>query len=134
MPDPALEHRAKSLLDSLARTPRFAGSGEEKKARDVCQTELEGAGFSCREIPFVSSRWPGRWGPPLVAAAQAATIVMVSRIADQRGALTAIAVAAVMITLLVVLTARAKRGWIQNLGLQRATAANLEAIRGVPRV
>jgi hypothetical protein len=134
MPDPALEHRAKSLLDSLARTPRFAGSDEEKVARDVCRTELENAGFSLREIPFEYSQWPGRWGPPVVAAVQAATILLVSRTANQWGALVAIAAGAVMVILLLVFIARAKRGWIRNHGLQRATAANLEAVRGVPRV
>jgi hypothetical protein len=134
MPDPALEQRAKTLLDSIARSPRFAGSATESEARAVCRRELEEAGFSCREIPFEYSQWPGRWGPPLIAAVQAATILFVSRIAIRGGALQAIAFGSVIAVLLLTLTARGKRGWIQNLELQRSTSTNLEAIRGVPHV
>ncbi|HEX6627757.1 MAG TPA: M28 family peptidase [Gemmatimonadaceae bacterium] len=67
MIDAQLVERAKSLIDDLAQTPRFAGSAEEARARRRCRTELETAGFVCSEIPFSYSEWPGRWGPPLLA-------------------------------------------------------------------
>ncbi|HUR00497.1 MAG TPA: M28 family peptidase [Gemmatimonadaceae bacterium] len=134
MGDPALEQRAKSLLDSIARSPRFAGSAEEVEARQICRRELEEAGFSCRDIPFEYSQWPGRWGPPLLAGVQAATILGISRIEFQWGALRAIAFASSIAIVLVTLTARAKRGWIQNLRVQRSTSINLEAVRGAPRI
>jgi uncharacterized RmlC-like cupin family protein len=69
-----------------------------------------------------------------VAAVQAATILLVSRIANQRGALWALAFGSVIVVLLLTLSARAKRNWIQNLRLHRSTSTNLEAVRGVPRV
>ena len=134
MADPALERRAKALLDNLARLPRFAGTSDESQARDICRRQLEQSGFHCREIPFEYSQWPGRWGPPLVAAVQAATILCVSRIATHWGALPGVAFGSVIALLLVTLNARAKRRWIQNLGLQRSTSTNLEAVRGAPRV
>ncbi len=134
MADPGLEHRAKILLDSLARTPRFAGSAEEETARAVCRRELEEAGFHCREIPFEYSQWPGRWGPPVAAAIQAATIVTVSRTANYWGALPAIVLGSLLVAVFFLVTARAKREWIQNLRLKRAVATNLEAVRGTPRV
>jgi hypothetical protein len=134
MPDPAIEHRVKILLDTLARTPRFAGSAEETRAREVCKRELQDAGFSCREIPFEYSQWPGRWGPPLAAAIQAATIVAISRTASHWGALVAICVGSALVIALFFLIGQAKRGWIQNLRFQRATATNLEATRGSPRL
>jgi hypothetical protein len=134
MSDSAPEHRAKTLLDSLARAPRFAGSDEERLAREICRRELEKAGFRCRDIPFEYSQWPGRWGPPLAAAIQAATILTVSRTVNQWGPFPAVVLGSVVLTVLFLLTALAKRDWIQNLGLQRATATNLEAVRGTPRV
>ena len=67
MIDAQLVERAKSLIDDLAQTPRFAGSAEEARARSRCKSDLENAGFTCNEIQFSYSQWPGRWGPPLLA-------------------------------------------------------------------
>lgn len=75
-----LAERAKSLIDDLAQTPRFAGSAEEARARRRCRAELEKAGFTCREIPFSYSQFPGRWGQPIFAAFLAVVIVSVAEI------------------------------------------------------
>src|SRR6476659_8170614 len=75
MTEAQLVESAKSLIDDLARTPRFAGSAEEARARAQCRSELETAGFTCKDIPFSYSQLPGRWGPPVFAAFIAAVIV-----------------------------------------------------------
>ncbi|MFL5419265.1 MAG: hypothetical protein ACJ79Y_00660, partial [Myxococcales bacterium] len=64
MTDVELVQRAKTLLDGLADTARFAGSPEESRARALCREELEKCGFRCAERMFEFSEWPARWGPP----------------------------------------------------------------------
>src|SRR2546423_14733237 len=90
MADDELVRRAKVLLDRLCEKPRFAGSADEAAAREICKRELTDAGFDCRDLPFEYSEWPGRWGPPLSAAIQAVTIVLVARMAVVSGPLTAL--------------------------------------------
>ena len=84
MADKELVERAKDLVERLSRTPRFAGSQEETAARTLCRGELERAGFACVERPFEYSQWPGKWGVPVAAAVQTATIFIVSRTAVSR--------------------------------------------------
>src|ERR1700682_2777466 len=93
-----LVQRAKSLLSGVAQKPRFAGSAEEAVARALCRAELERAGFECRELPFEYSQWPGLWGPPIAAAFQAATVIVVARAAMDVGAFAAILAGAALIT------------------------------------
>jgi hypothetical protein len=131
---PELVQRAKSLLTELARAPRFAGSSEESEARQVCKAELERAGFECRELPFEYSEWPGRWGPPIAAAFQAFTILTVAHMAVHHGALSALAVGALMLVALMFASTDIKRRWIARFPLWRARSTNLEARRGEPRV
>jgi hypothetical protein len=134
MADAELLKRAKALLDQLSAVPRFAGSLEEARARATCKEQLELAGFSCRELPFEYSQWPGRWGPPLAAGIQAATILVVARTAVHEGPLVALVVGAVLLTALVFAASDAKRRWIGQFPLQRAKSVNLEARRGNPEV
>ena len=134
MPEAELVQRAKLLLDRLCEKPRFAGSVEEAVARDICSKELESSGFECSELPFHYSQWPARWGPPLSAALQAATIIMIARMAMYGGPLPALVLGGVLITALFFLDAQAKRRWILEFPAQRARSVNLEARRGVPRV
>jgi hypothetical protein len=134
MAPPELVQRAGSLLTELARTPRFAGSSEESAARQLCKAELERAGFECRELPFEYSEWPGRWGPPIAAAFQAFTILAVAHMAVHHGALSALAVGAVMLIALLFASTDVKRRWIARFPLERARSTNLEARRGEPRV
>ncbi|HMH25093.1 MAG TPA: hypothetical protein VK542_00760, partial [Gemmatimonadaceae bacterium] len=134
MAPPELVQRARSLLTELARAPRFAGSREESEARQLCKAELERAGFECRELPFEYSEWPGRWGPPIAAAFQAFTILVVAHMAVHHGALSALAVGAAMLVALMFASTDAKRRWIGRFPLERARSTNLEARRGDPRV
>jgi hypothetical protein len=100
----------------------------------LCRTELERAGFNCADVPFEFSQWPGRWGPPLAAVFQAATILVVARTAIAAGPLSAILAGAALFTILFFITADAKRRWIVGLRFQRARSVNLEARRGNPKV
>src|SRR5438105_14975967 len=108
MANPELVQRAKALLDRLCEKPRFAGSAEEARARELCRQELERAGFECAERAFEYSEWPGRFGAPLSSAAQAATILVASRTAMVRGPLLAIIVAGGLIAALLLVDAYAK--------------------------
>ena len=134
MADAELLTRAKTLLDQLSEEPRFAGSPEEAKARARCRKELEGAGFTCTERPFEYSQWPGRWGPPLAAGIQAATILAVARTSVHQGALAALVLGAALFSALMFASSDAKRRWTTEFPLQRARSVNLEATRGNPGV
>jgi hypothetical protein len=134
MPDAEALRRAKTLLDQLSERPRFAGSPEEANARDTCRDELERAGFACAELPFEYSQWPGRWGPPVAAAFQAATIVVVARTAIHQGPLAALVIGGALLTALTLASGDAKRRWTAQFPFQRARSVNLEARRGNPEV
>ena len=129
-----LVHRAKDLVERLARTPRFAGSQEETEARALCRGELERAGLECVERRFEYSQWPGKWGVPVAAAVQTATIFIVARIAMHQGPLVALVAGAALYVALLFASADAKRRWITALPFQRASSVNLEAGRGSPSV
>jgi acetylornithine deacetylase/succinyl-diaminopimelate desuccinylase-like protein len=134
MTEAELAVRAADLVQRLSRTSRFAGSSEEAEARALCRTRLESAGFTCADLPFEYSQWPGRWGIPAAGAIQAATILIVARIAVHRGGIAALIVGAVLYGALLVVAADVKRRWVLALPFQRATAVNLEASRGKPTV
>lgn len=134
MPEAELLFGAKTLLDELSEAPRFAGSPEEARARSKCREELERAGFSCREMPFEYSQWPGRWGPPIAAAIQAATILVVARTAIHQGPLAALVVGGALLIALMLASGDAKRRWTAQFPFQRARSVNLEATRGNPEV
>jgi len=134
MAEADLVQRAKSLISDLAQKPRFAGSAEESAARALCRAELERAGFECHEQSFEYSEWPGRWGPPLAAAFQAATVLAVAHMAVHHGALAALMVGAALLTALIFASGDAKRRWIARFPLRRARSHNLEAKRGNPAV
>jgi len=132
MADQALVQRAKDLVERLSRKPRFAGSPEETEARELCRSELERAGFECVEREFSYSQWPGRWGIPLSAAAQAATILVVARTAMHQGPLAALVVGAVLYVALAFASADVKRRRITGAALMQARSVNLEGKRGQP--
>ena len=134
MADAELVERAKGLVQRLSRTPRLGGSTEEADARALCWNELEQAGFECVERQFEYSQWPGRWGIPVAAAAQAATILLVARMATHEGPIIALVVGAALYIALLLASGDAKRRWISALPFQRAAAVNLEATRGNPTV
>jgi acetylornithine deacetylase/succinyl-diaminopimelate desuccinylase-like protein len=134
MADDELVERANDLVQRLSRTPRLAGSPEEAGARVLCRNELARAGFECVERQFDYSQWPGRWGIPVAAAAQAATILLVARTATHEGPIFALVVGAGLYIALLLASGDAKRRWISALPIQRAKAVNLEARRGNPTV
>jgi len=134
MADQELVRRAKDLVERLSQRPRFAGSQDEAEARALCKGELERAGFECTERPFEYSQWPGKWGVPVAAAAQAATIFIVARTAMHQGPLVALIAGAALYVALLFASADAKRRWITSLPFQRASSVNLEAGRGSPSV
>jgi hypothetical protein len=132
MPDADLAQRAKNLLDELAQTPRFAGSAEESRARALCRLELERGGFDCKEILFEYSQAPGRWGPPLAAAAQVLTAIVVAETVMDVGAFWALMTGAGLVAVFILADANAKKRAIERFPLQRARSVNLEAKRGNP--
>ena len=72
-----MTREAQDLLARIAKSPRFAGSVAEARARQICREHLEQSGFACNEIEFEFSEWPGRWGPPAAAVVQLIMILVV---------------------------------------------------------
>lgn len=134
MPDTGTARRAKDLLDRLSQTARFAGSAEESAARALCRHELEAAGFVCRDVPFGFSEWPARWGPPLVAAIQLAILLVVTSLASSDHPMPGLAVEVLAGLLLGAVGARVRRNGVLSFPYGSARSANLEAVRGEPRV
>src|SRR5215210_1234984 len=134
MADVESVRRAKTLLDALSQTPRFAGSPEEANARTLCSEKLERAGFTCRDLQFEYSQWPGRWGPPIAALIQTATILVVAHMAVHHGPLWALIVGAGLVSALMLASGDAKRRWTAVLPWHRTTSVNMEARRGTPQV
>lgn len=130
----AMSARATELGSRLARSPRFAGSAEESAARDFCQRELEGSGFACREIGFGYSEWPARWGPPVAAALQLVTILVVARTSRNGNPVMALAFATALLVALSFVSRDARRRWPLRFPFLRASGVNLEASRGKPSV
>src|SRR3954469_23632424 len=129
-----LVERAKSLIDDLATTPRFAGSAEETTARARCRAELEKAGFTCEELPFAYSQWLARWAVPVVSFATGFILYAISRLA-----LAGNTIALPLAILVIWWPARTsavtpQRNWVLTFPWSRATSANLEARRGSPAV
>jgi len=129
-----LTRHAQDLLARLARSPRFAGSVAEARARQTCREHLERSGFACKDIEFDFSEWPGRWGPPVAAAAQVITILIVARTARGGDPTTALALGVALFAVLALVSRDARRRWITVFPFLRSTATNLEASRGNPRV
>jgi hypothetical protein len=125
---------AKDLLERLALRPRFSGSQTEADARAICVEELKMAGFECTERPFQYSEWPGKWGVPVAAAVQVATILIVGGTAVGHGPLLALALGGALYVALFLASADAKRRWSHAFPFLRARSVNLDARRGDPKV
>jgi hypothetical protein len=134
MPSAKLAGQAQELVAELSRSPRFAGSQAEAQARRTCRRELERAGLACREIDFEYSQWPGRWGPPVAAAAQLATILTVAINARNGDPANAFALGAVLAVGLAIASRAVRRRGTVGVPLLRSKAVNLEASRGQPLV
>jgi len=127
-----LRERCKALLEQIAAAPRFAGSSNERRARDLCRSQLRAAGFSCHERAFEYSRWPAMWGSPLASIAQLLGTLLLAWMATRRGAAAALLTVGAFLPVLWL----ASR-WVRTHGTARlpwlsASATNLEAVRGEP--
>ncbi|HJQ11118.1 MAG TPA: M28 family peptidase [Gemmatimonadaceae bacterium] len=129
-----LVDRAKALIDDLSRTPRFAGSGEETQARNLCRRELEQAGFTCEEMPFMYSQWLARWGTPLISFALGVLTLAMSRLARVANPIAPAVIIWAMIAVGWASTSSVGKGWILAFPWSREIAVNLEARRGNPQV
>lgn len=142
MDDSALVAEAKSLVDAIAAAPRFAGSAEERKARELCAQMLKGAGFTTREVPFDYSQWPGRFGIPLIAGVLLFVIVGYAAIGVTWPAHGGIRTHALDLQgMLFALTYmgfsfvhKRRDSATSRLVSYRTTSANLEAVRGEPHL
>ncbi|MFN2636681.1 MAG: M28 family peptidase [Gemmatimonadaceae bacterium] len=85
-------------------------------------------------MTFEYSQWPARWGPPLSAAIQLATILAVARTALHQGALGALLLGAPIVIALAVVARNAKRRWTSGFPIHRTRSTNLEARRGTPLI
>ncbi|MDQ3675162.1 MAG: M28 family metallopeptidase [Gemmatimonadota bacterium] len=90
--------------------------------------------MSCSEREFEYSQWPGLWGPPVAAAAQLVTILIVARTARNGEPLIALVVALALFITLSLVSRSARRRWTLSFPFLRARAINLEASRGNPSV
>lgn len=122
-----------SLVAALAAEPRPAGSAAEARARSLCRSRLERAGYRCVEQSFEYSEWPGRWGTPLVGALLlvASLLALVASlsgtVALERAAFATVAAAVLAGAVL----ARRATVW---LPVGRRAGVNLVATRGAPAV
>lgn len=127
-----LTRQAQDLLARVARSPRFAGSVAEARARQICREHLEQSGFACNEIEFEFSEWPGRWGPPAAAVVQLIMILVVARTARAGDPAIALGFGLTLFAALAILSRHARRRWTTTFPLLRSRAINLEASRGDP--
>jgi len=134
MADAMLVQRAKNLLERLAQQPRFAGSAGESRARAICREELSRAGFSCRDLSFEFSEWPARWGPPIADTLQLGMVLAMIALAARGNALDGLILAAAMTLGLAMVARRARQRGVLSFRYGRSRSANLEAVRGRPRV
>jgi hypothetical protein len=89
-------------------------------------------GFTCAEREFEYSRWPGLWGPPVAAAVQLVTILIVARTARNGEPLAALVFGIALFVALAVVSRDATRRWPVTLPVLRGRSINLEASRGSP--
>ena len=72
---------AKSFVERIAATPRFAGSRHELDARELCGEHLRRAGFQTREEEFSFSQVPARLGPFICGTLFAAGLFLAGHVA-----------------------------------------------------
>jgi len=124
-------------LRAIARTPRAAGSIEEREARAYCAASLGASGFDVSIEPFSYSAFPGRYATPVAGAIAATTVLAAAWLAVIEGAPRAAALAAGAGLLTLALFAWSMMGEsVLDLPWLRAEGENLVARRGraSPRV
>ena len=103
-------------------------------ARSYCAAELRSLGFAVANEPFDFSRFPGEWATPAAGAVACLTTVAAGTLGlrDHPGAALAMLVTTT-VAAGAAATWMARRG-VLGLPWLRASASNLVAIRGAPRV
>ena len=101
--------------------------------RALCREHLAAAGFSTADESFTYSRLPGRWGTPAAGALACATILAAGMFgaSDNPGAALSLIFASVLV---LAIGGRALARRVTTLSWDRASAVNLVATRGTPRV
>lgn len=123
---------AKRLIDSLASTPRFAGSAGESRARKACEEELRASGYAVAEREFQFSQWPGRWGIPLISGWLLLSIAAIALTAQVAAESTALAAGVVVLAAGKVFAAGRRDRATAAMKVHRSASKNLEATRGAP--
>jgi hypothetical protein len=127
---------ATAHLAAIGRTPRAAGSAEERAARDYCAGVLRAAGFDVGVEPFGYSRLPGCWGTPVGGAIALVAILGTVWLGAAHDARAATAVFVAGVAGLALWARRMLGDAVLDLPWMRATGENLVATRGArtPRV
>ena len=125
---------AAAHLAVLAREPRPAGEGAERRAREYCAEVLRSHGFSVEERRFDYSLFPGRFATPLVGLVSI-TWILAAALLGVRGAAWSALLTLVSGALLVTAgTAWIARRGVLDMPVLRAHSVNLVAQRGTPTV
>lgn len=132
--DAGLAGRARELLEQIAAQPRFAGGGNEKRARDICATLLEAEGMSLDERKFLFSEFPGRYGTPIVSVVLMVTTLVTRYVLMQHGPGPALASLALGMGFSGVVAKWLMRAVMPPFSGKRTESANLVAVRGHPLV
>ena len=140
-PDQSLDepwgHDGVTHLRELGRSPRAAGSAEEREAREYGAAVLRNLGFDVALESFSYSTFPGRYGTPFGGAIAAASVLLTFWLVMIEGAVVAGSIAFGAGLLLLVLFVWSMLGdAVLELPWSRADGVNLVARRGEapPRV
>jgi hypothetical protein len=127
---------ATAHLAAIGRSPRAAGSAEERAAREYCASVLRAVGFDVAVEPFGYSRLPGRYGTPVGGAIALFTILLTVWLGAAHSAPAAAASFVAGVAALALWSRRMLGDAVLDLPWIRATGENLVATRGgrLPRV
>lgn len=121
---------AKSFVERIAATPRFAASESERSARTLCRDRLRQAGFETHDEEFSFSQVPARLGPFICGTIFAGGVFLSGHVAAaERRPLTGIAIA-VGAAIFAGITGFFLMRSIAALPAWRLTSSNLVAVRG----
>ena len=121
---------ARQHLEALAAAPRPAGGSADAAARQYCAAVLNELGFRVTLHPFDYSAVPGRLATPLAGLLGMAALLASARLGElDRPGASLLLLVAVAIALGVGGDWVARRG-VLSLPLLRASAVNLQAVRG----
>lgn len=140
MPDTAsttgdLTGQAREIVNTLAASPRFVGSSQEKSARELCRERLGTAGFDTSEEEFSFSAFPARFGPFLCGTVFILGVDLAAHLAVKHRMPLAGIVTAVIAVLLSMILGRFLLQRVLTFPTMRRSSRNLIATRGsAPKV